>query len=88
MADILSKTNVFSNNFHHQNHTGRTWASVSGENKSSRVSFKPLVIRSSSSSCFSNFYGRKVVTGRPDARKAAAGACSSQVCYCVILITI
>lgn len=88
MADILSKTNVFSNSFHHQNQKLRTWASVSGDNKSAHVSFKPLVGRSSSSSSFSNFYGGKLVTGRPNARKGAAGACNSQVCYCVFFITI
>ncbi|KAK1393199.1 thioredoxin-like 1-1, chloroplastic [Heracleum sosnowskyi] len=79
MADILSKTNVFSNNFHCQNHKLRTWASVSGENNSARVSFKPLLGRSSSTSSFSNFYGPRVVTGWPNARKAAAAACNSQM---------
>ncbi|KAL8126666.1 thioredoxin-like 1-1, chloroplastic [Apium graveolens] len=80
MADILSRTNVFSNNFYHQYHRVRPWASVSGDNKSVHVSFKSLVGRSSStSSSFSNFDGGKVVTGRPNARKSAAGACSSQM---------
>ncbi|WOG91666.1 hypothetical protein DCAR_0310916 [Daucus carota subsp. sativus] len=79
MADILSKTNVFSSNFHHQNHKIRTWDSVSGENKSAHVSFKPFNVRSSSRSSFSNFSVRKVVAGRPNALKAAAGACNSKM---------
>lgn len=89
MVNILSKTDGFYSNFDRQAHKLRTWVSVCDDYKSAHVSFKPLIVRSPSSSYFSGFYGRRVVmTGSLNARKAAGGACNSQVCYVLLFLCI